>query len=52
MAERKGQPMTDTERERILSLPDVPDINVGELISRQAAIDAIEERKGEKYETD
>ena len=32
--------------------PDVPDTNVGDLISRQAAIDALEERKGEKYETD
>ena len=33
---------TEKDVTRLLSLPDVPDTNVGDLISRQAAIDAIE----------
>lgn len=31
---------TPPEKTRLLSLPDVPDINDGDIISRQAALDA------------
>lgn len=41
--------MSDTAIEA-LKYSEVP--NSSDCISRQAAIDAIEERKGEKYETD
>ena len=39
---------TPPEKTRLLSLPDVPDTNVGDTISRQAAIDALQGRKRQK----
>ena len=36
---------TEKDVTRLLSLPDVPDINDGDIISRQAAIEALQGRK-------
>ena len=39
---------TEKDVTRLLSLPDVPDINDGDIISRQAAIDALQGRKEQR----